>query len=72
MTPRVLAAGLDAPQTSLQDLVMGHLPLRDGRVRVFKSVGCARWDLAAARVAVKALVACHNPPCQIDPPASAT
>ena len=29
----LLAAGLSAPQTSLQDLVMGHAPLRDGRVR---------------------------------------
>lgn len=67
----LLAAGLHAPQTSLQELVMGQLPLRDGRVRVFKSVGCARWDLAAARVAVKALAACRNPPCQIDRPASA-
>lgn len=48
----LLAAGLAAPQTSLEDLVMGFTPADDGRTRVFKSVGCARWDLAAARVAV--------------------
>lgn len=62
----LLAAGLSAPQTSLQDLVMGHAPRVDGRTRVFKSVGCARWDLAAARVAVRALAAGRNPPCQSD------
>jgi len=67
----LLAAGLTAPQTSLQDLVMGHAPVLDGRPRVFKSVGCARWDLAAARVAVKTLAASHSPPCQSDPPPSA-
>ena len=49
----LLAAGLSAPQTSLEDLVMGFTPADDGRTRVFKSVGCARWDLAAARVAVR-------------------
>ncbi len=48
----LMAAGLFQPQASLEDLVMGQQPLDDGRTRVFKSVGCARWDLAAARVAV--------------------
>lgn len=51
----LLAAGLcaaaAAPLGSLQDLVMGQRPADDGRPRVFKSVGCARWDLAAAQVA---------------------
>lgn len=51
----LLAAGLFAaaapPLVSLQDLVLGQRPADDGRPRVFKSVGCARWDLAAARVA---------------------
>lgn len=48
----LMAAGLFQPQASLEDLVMGQAPLDDGRTRIFKSVGCARWDLAAARVAV--------------------
>lgn len=50
----LLAAGLFEPQASLEDLVLGLRPADDGRTRVFKSVGCARWDLAAARVAVRA------------------
>ncbi len=51
----LLAAGLCAaaapPLVSLQELVLGQRPADDGRPRVFKSVGCARWDLAAAQVA---------------------
>lgn len=51
----LLAAGQCAaaapPLVSLQDLVLGQRPSDDGRPRVFKSVGCARWDLAAAQVA---------------------
>jgi 1-piperideine-2-carboxylate/1-pyrroline-2-carboxylate reductase [NAD(P)H] len=57
----LLAAGLSAAQCSLEDLVMGHVPEDDGRTRVFKSVGCARWDLAAARVAVLVLRAGASP-----------
>ena len=73
----LLAAGLSAAQTSLEDLVMGHAPLADGRTRVFKSVGCARWDLAAARVAWEALAvtmtlpASRSPLFRSDPPPSA-
>jgi 1-piperideine-2-carboxylate/1-pyrroline-2-carboxylate reductase [NAD(P)H] len=48
----LLAAGLFEPQASLEDLVLGLRPRDDARTRVFKSVGCARWDLAAARLAV--------------------
>lgn len=54
----LLAAGLinpSAPLASLEDLVQGLQPAEDGRTRVFKSVGCARWDLAAARVATRQL-----------------
>lgn len=50
----LLAAGLTAPQATLEDLVHGLRPADDGRTRVFKSVGCARWDLAAAAMAVEA------------------
>lgn len=50
----LLAAGLFEPQAALEDLVLGLRPDDDPRTRVFKSVGCARWDLAAARVAVRA------------------
>jgi ornithine cyclodeaminase/alanine dehydrogenase-like protein (mu-crystallin family) len=46
-----LCAGAAPPLVSLQDLVLGQRPADDGRPRVFKSVGCARWDLAAAQVA---------------------
>lgn len=57
----LLAAGLCGaaapPLNSLQDLVLGQCPADDGRPRVFKSVGCARWDLAAAQVAVGRLTA---------------
>ncbi|SEK98994.1 ornithine cyclodeaminase [Roseateles sp. YR242] len=49
----LMAAGLFEPQASLDDLVAGQRPVEDGRTRIFKSVGCARWDLAAARVAVR-------------------
>lgn len=49
------AAGLFDPQASLEDLVLGLKPVDDRRTRVFKSVGCARWDLAAARVAARPL-----------------
>jgi ornithine cyclodeaminase/alanine dehydrogenase-like protein (mu-crystallin family) len=49
----LMAAGRFEPQASIEDLVMGHAPVDDGRTRLFKSVGCARWDLAAARVAVR-------------------
>lgn len=49
----LLAAGLREPLPALEDLVLGLRPAEDGRTRVFKSVGCARWDLAAARVAVR-------------------
>jgi 1-piperideine-2-carboxylate/1-pyrroline-2-carboxylate reductase [NAD(P)H] len=49
----LLAAGLFEPQPSLEDLVLGLRPALDERTRVFKSVGCARWDLAAARVAAR-------------------
>lgn len=54
----LLAAGLidsATPLASLEDLVLGLRPVDDGRTRVFKSVGCARWDLAAARVAAHQL-----------------
>lgn len=50
----LLAAGLTGPQATLEDLVHGLRPADDGRTRVFKSVGCARWDLAAAALAVDA------------------
>lgn len=50
----LLAAGLTGPQATLEDLVHGLRPVDDGRTRVFKSVGCARWDLAAAMLAVEA------------------
>lgn len=46
-----LCAGAAPPLVSLQDLVLGQRPADDGRPRVFKSVGCARWDLAASQVA---------------------
>ncbi|MDN3922833.1 delta(1)-pyrroline-2-carboxylate reductase family protein [Roseateles violae] len=49
----LLAAGLTGPLPSLEELVLGRRPATDGRTRVFKSVGCARWDLAAARLAVR-------------------
>jgi ornithine cyclodeaminase/alanine dehydrogenase-like protein (mu-crystallin family) len=49
----LLAAGLSAPQRSLDDLVHGTAAVDGTRTRVFKSVGCARWDLAAARLAVR-------------------
>lgn len=49
----LLAAGRFEPQASLEDLVLGDRPFDDARTRVFKSVGNARWDLAAARVAVR-------------------
>ncbi|HEX2012178.1 MAG TPA: delta(1)-pyrroline-2-carboxylate reductase family protein [Roseateles sp.] len=49
----LLAAGLFEPLPALEDLVLGQRPADDARTRVFKSVGCARWDLAAARVAVR-------------------
>lgn len=49
----LLAAGLSEAQASLEDLVFGAVRVEHGRTRVFKSVGCARWDLAAARVAVR-------------------
>lgn len=49
----LIAAGLFGPLDSLEDLVLGQCPVDDARTRVFKSVGCARWDLAAARVAVR-------------------
>ncbi|UXH77263.1 delta(1)-pyrroline-2-carboxylate reductase family protein [Roseateles amylovorans] len=49
----LMAAGLFQPQDALDDLVLGQRPIDDRRTRVFKSVGCARWDLAAARVAVR-------------------
>ncbi|MET0519359.1 MAG: delta(1)-pyrroline-2-carboxylate reductase family protein, partial [Burkholderiaceae bacterium] len=51
----LLAAGLFDPLPALEDLVMGLKPADDRRARVFKSVGCARWDLAAARVATRPL-----------------
>ncbi len=51
----LLAAGLTQAQPSLEDLVLGQGVLNDGRTRVFKSVGCARWDLAAARLAARSL-----------------
>jgi 1-piperideine-2-carboxylate/1-pyrroline-2-carboxylate reductase [NAD(P)H] len=51
----LLAAGLTQAQLSLEDLVLGQGVLNDGRTRVFKSVGCARWDLAAARLAARSL-----------------
>lgn len=49
----LLAAGRFQQQAGLDDLVLGQRPVDDQRTRVFKSVGCARWDLAAARVAVR-------------------
>lgn len=49
----LLAAGRFQPQPGLEHLVLGERPVDDRRTRVFKSVGCARWDLAAARVAVR-------------------
>lgn len=46
----LLQAGVDWSEVrSLEDLVAG--PIAQTRPAVFKSVGCARWDLAAARVA---------------------
>lgn len=50
----LLAAGLTGPQATLEDLVHGLRPADGARTRVFKSVGCARWDLAAAALAVDA------------------
>ncbi|HEY1397710.1 MULTISPECIES: delta(1)-pyrroline-2-carboxylate reductase family protein [unclassified Roseateles] len=50
----LMAAGRFEPQDAIDDLVLGQRPVDDGRTRLFKSVGCARWDLAAARVAVRA------------------
>jgi len=49
----LLAAGLSGAQPSLEELVLGLVAVEQGRTRVFKSVGCARWDLAAARVAAR-------------------
>ncbi|CAM5789020.1 delta(1)-pyrroline-2-carboxylate reductase family protein [Castellaniella caeni] len=46
-----IQAGIDwASVHSLADLVMGRQPAR--QPAVFKSVGCAAWDLAAARCAL--------------------
>jgi 1-piperideine-2-carboxylate/1-pyrroline-2-carboxylate reductase [NAD(P)H] len=46
----LLQAGVDwSAVQSLEDLVMGKAAAEGPAV--FKSVGCARWDLAAARVA---------------------
>ncbi len=51
----LLAAGVDlATVGSLASLVRGDAP-PTGRPTLFKSVGCAAWDLAAARVAMAAL-----------------
>ena len=51
----LIGAGVDwSDVRSLADLVRGDLP-PSNRAVLFKSVGCAAWDLAAARVAVAAL-----------------
>ncbi|TDP63892.1 delta(1)-pyrroline-2-carboxylate reductase family protein [Roseateles toxinivorans] len=53
----LLQAGVDWGQVrGLEHLVQDPAAAPQRGARVFKSVGCARWDLAAARVA-----ALHNP-----------
>lgn len=50
----LLQAGVDWSRVrSLEDLVLS--PVERPAGAVFKSVGCARWDLAAARVAARAI-----------------
>jgi len=53
----LIAAGLTPDWPTLEDLVLGQVSPDPQRTRVFKSVGCARWDLAAACVAARSFQA---------------